>query len=124
LWLPVLVYCAASLLHFGHNAAYLHEYPNLPPWLTSTGVYAAWCAITAIGALGYWLYRRISRAAGLLVITVYAVLGFGGLDHYVVAPISAHSIMMNLTIVVEIAAAAVLLLCVARSILLMPRVSA
>jgi hypothetical protein len=118
LLLLILVFGAASLLHFVHNAVYLNEYPNLPASLTSTGVYAAWCGMTAVGALGYWLYRRISQVMGLLTIAIYSVLGFGGLDHYVVAPIAAHSIMMNLTVVVEVVAAAALLIFVARLILL------
>ena len=115
--LLVLVYGAASLLHFAHNAAYLHEYPNLPASLTSTGVCAAWCGVAAVGALGYWLYRRISRVAGLLTIAIYGTLGFGGLDHYAVAPIAAHSITMNLTILGEVAAASALLIFVARLLL-------
>jgi hypothetical protein len=94
LLLLVLVYGAASLLHFAHNAVYLHEYPNLPASLTSTGVCAAWCGVTAVGALG-----------------------FGGLDHYAVAPIAAHSMMMNLTILGEAAAASSLVIFVAHSLL-------
>jgi hypothetical protein len=47
---------------------------------------------------------------GLVTIAIYAGLGFGGLDHYVVAPIGAHSIVMNLTILSEVVAAAALLI--------------
>lgn len=115
----MLVYGAASLAHFVHNAVYLRDYPNLPLWLTSAGVFAAWLVVAAVGALGYLLYSRISRAAGLIAIAAYAVLGFGGLDHYAVAPVSAHSVAMNLTILLEVAAAVVLLACVARSALAM-----
>jgi hypothetical protein len=111
----MLVYGAASLLHFVHNAVYLRDYPNLPPWLTSTGVVAAWLAVAALGVLGYLLYSRVSRVAGLITISAYAVSGFGGLDHYTVAPVSAHTVAMNLTILLEGAAAAVLLVFVARS---------
>lgn len=111
----MLVYGAASLLHFMHNAVYLRNYPNLPAWLTSTGVVAAWLVVAAVGVLGYLLYSRVSRAAGLVTISVYAVLGFGGLDHYTVAPVSAHTVAMNLTILLEGAAAAVLLVFVAWS---------
>ena len=108
--LPMMgLYGVAGLMHFVHNAVYLHDYPNLPPWLTSTGICAAWCATTAVGVLGYWLYRRLSRRAGLLTIAFYAALGLGGLDHYAVAPIGAHSTVMNLTIVVEVVCAAALL---------------
>ncbi len=104
-----IAYAAASLLHFAHNAVFLQAYPNLPAWLTAAGVWAAWCAITLLGALGYFVYLRRSRSAGLAILAVYAVLGFGGLDHYVVAPVSAHTLAMNATILVEVAAASVLL---------------
>ena len=113
--LLMLVYGAASLLHFVHNAVYIQSYPNLPRWITPLGVYASWCGIAAVGALGYWLFRRISPAIGLLVIAVYALLGFGGLDHYVEAPMGAHSIAMNATILAEVSAASVLLIFVALS---------
>jgi hypothetical protein len=45
-----------------------------------------------------------------VTIAIYAGLGFGGLDHYVVAPIGAHSRVMNLTILSEVVAAAALLI--------------
>jgi hypothetical protein len=115
----MLVYGAASLLHFTHNAVYLRDYPSLPAWLTSAGVVAAWLVVAATGVLGYLLYSRISRVAGLITISAYAVLGFGGLDHYTVAPVSAHTVAMNLTILLEVVTAAVLLVFVARSALVM-----
>ena len=111
----ILIYGAASLAHHMHNAIYLHDYPNLPVWLTAAGVVAAWLAVAAVGAVGYLLYRRVSRAVGLMTISAYAVLGFAGLDHYTVAPMSAHTLAMNLTILLEVVTSAVLLVCVARS---------
>ena len=108
----MLAYCAGSLLHFLHNAVFLHEYPNLPGWLSSARVYAAWCGVTAVGLVGYWLHRVGYRMAGLMTIAVYAALGCGGLDHYALAPVSAHSFTMNLTIGVEALAAASLLIAV------------
>jgi hypothetical protein len=106
----MLVYTAASLLHFVHNATYLRDYPNMPTWLTSFGVYSVWFGVAAVGATGYWIYRRVNRMAGLVLIAVYAALGFAGLDHYVVAPMSAHSTAMHLTIALEVACAALLLI--------------
>ena len=120
LLLPLmLLYGAASLLHFMHNAVFLHDYPNLPGWLTATGVVGAWLVVAAVGVLGYLLYSRVSRAAGLMTIGVYAVLGFGGLDHYTVAPVSAHTVAMNLTILLEGVTGGVLLVFVARCALAM-----
>jgi hypothetical protein len=105
----ILVYGAASLAHFTHNAVYLNLYPNMPTWLTPLGVLTAWLGVAAIGAVGYYLFRKGLTVTGLAVITVYAALGFAGLDHYVIAPISAHSLMMNATIAAEVVAALMLL---------------
>jgi hypothetical protein len=113
----MIVYGAASLLHFVHNALYIQEYPNLPRWITPLGVYASWCGIAAIGALGYWLYRRVSHALGFLAIAIYALLGFGGLEHYMLAPLGAHSVAMNVTIVAEVVAAFALLISLAHPLL-------
>ncbi len=111
----MLAYGLASLLHFSHNAWFLRDYPNLPPGLTSGGVYAAFGVVAAVGVLGYLLYRRGHPRLGLTVIALYATLGFGGLDHYVVAPVDAHSGMMNATIAFEVAMAAILLVVVVRA---------
>jgi hypothetical protein len=110
----MLVYGAASLLHFVHNAVYLNAYPNLPAWLTASGVIGAWLVVAGVGTLGYLCYSRVSRIPGLALIAVYALFGFAGLDHYAVAPVSAHSVAMNMTILLEVAFALALLAYVAR----------
>ena len=109
----MLLHGAASLTHFVHNAVYLDSYPNLPTWLTPLGVLASWLVIAGIGAAGYWLFRETSPPVGLAVIALYAALGFAGLDHYTLAPVSAHSLAMNATIVGETLSAAALLAVVA-----------
>jgi len=114
LLLALALYFIASLTHFVHNAEYLHEYPNLPEWLSRGGVYLAWCAVTAIGVMGLLIYRLAAKRVGLACIVAYAALGFGGFDHYVVAPMSAHTAMMNATILFEAATAGVLLIVTVR----------
>jgi len=104
------IYCTASLVHFAHNAEFLRAYPNLPAWLTRPGVYLSWLAVTAVGVAGLVLLRRGCHKPGYLVIAGYAALGFAGLDHYAVAPMSAHTLAMNATIWVEVTAAAALLI--------------
>jgi hypothetical protein len=107
----LLLYAAASLLHFVHNAEYLADYPNLPDWLTRSRVYFAWLGVAAIGAVGYVLHRR-DHALGLVLLGVYAALGLDGLLHYGRAPLAAHTAAMNFTIGFEVAAAALLLVAV------------
>jgi hypothetical protein len=103
------IYCAASLLHFVHNAQFIADYPNLPAWLTSAKVYLAWIAVTSVGALGVAAALSGRRTLGLVLIAGYAALGFAGLDHYTRAPLSAHTLAMNATIAFEVVAAAVLM---------------
>jgi hypothetical protein len=104
----LLAYGAASLVHYAHNAEFLADYPNMPAWLSRAKVYVAWLGVTAIGVLGYLLVRRGHQLGGLCVIAVYAAIGFDGLAHYRLAPLSAHTATMNLTIWLEVAAAALL----------------
>jgi hypothetical protein len=107
-WL-LLLYCGASLLHFAHNAAYVAAYPNLPEWISPASINLAWCAISAIGLGGYLLVRRGLTLPGLFVLAVYTILGLDGLLHYGRAPISEHTLGMNLTIWAEVVTAALAL---------------
>jgi hypothetical protein len=108
--LPSLVAVAlATLVHHVHNAQFLDEYPNLPTGLSPALVYVAWLAATAVGVCGYVLVRRGWRLAGCIVLLAYAAYGLDGLLHYTLAPFFAHTLAMNATILLEAAAAALLL---------------
>jgi hypothetical protein len=102
----LLAYCGASLLHFVHNAEYVADYPNLPPWISRTSIYLAWLVIFSIGLGGYVFYRRRYIVLGLTLLAVYTALGLDGLLHYGAAPVSAHTFEMNLTIWTEVVTAA------------------
>ena len=110
----LLAYAVASLVHFTHNAEYLPDYPGLPRTWTREGVYFAWLAMTAIGFAGWLLLARGAVLAGLSALAVYAALGLDSLGHYVVAPASAHSLAMNSTILLEVTAAALVMVEVVR----------
>ena len=110
----LLLYAAASLLHFVHNAEFLASYPHLPAAWTRAEVYVAWLAMTAVGLTGWVLLVRGLPRAGLALLVVYAALGLGSLGHYMVAPLSAHSLAMNASILFEVAAAALLLIYLGR----------
>lgn len=105
----LVVYCAASFLHFSHNAIFLESYPNMPAWLTPLGVWAAWLAVTVVGIVGYLLLRAGYQWRGLLLISVYAALGLDSLSHYGLAPFSTHTFTMNLTILLDAGAALLVL---------------
>ena len=105
----VAAYFITSLGHFAHNAEFICEYPNLPAWLTRAKVYAAWLAITSVGLVGFILIKNKLIPAGLLLVAIYAALGFDGLGHYAVAPMELHTLGANITILSEVAAAALLL---------------
>lgn len=100
---------AATLVHHAHNAEFLDQYPHLPAWLSRTWVYVAWTATTGAGLLGYLLLRRGHRPAGLGLLFAYGCYGLDGLVHYALAPLSAHTAMMNASIWLEAAAGLVLL---------------
>jgi hypothetical protein len=114
LFLLLALYSVASLVHFVHNAEFLGDYPGLPDSWSRGNVYLAWLAMTAVGGLGTWLVYRARESIGLMLLAVYAVLGLDSLGHYVVAPLTAHSSMMNTTILLEVGAAALVLFEVTR----------
>ena len=111
--ISLLAYLAASLFHFTHNAEFLGNYPNMPAWISRVDVYGAWIAITAVGVVGYMLFRYEYRKIGLLVLAVYGTFGFDGLAHYSLAPTSAHTAIMNLAIWLQVATAGLFLITVA-----------
>jgi hypothetical protein len=106
----LLIYGAASLIHFIHNAEFLADYPNLPASWSRAGVYLAWISQTVVG-LGGWIFLvRGYQRTGLLFLAVYAALGLDSLGHYVLAPMSNHTVTMNSTILLEVTAAALVLI--------------
>jgi hypothetical protein len=105
----LLLYLAASLLHFIHNAEYAGDYPNLPDWITRNSTYLTWVGITCVGVFGYVLYLRRRFVLGLTLLALYAVAGIDGLLHYTLAPMSDHTHAMNFTIWFEVVVASILL---------------
>ena len=108
LFASMLLYGAASLLHFTHNAQFAADYPNLPASFSAARIYGAWLVVAAIGLAGYLLLKRGHQFWGLSVVALYASLGFDGLLHYTLAPMAQHDWAMNLSIWFEVVTAAVL----------------
>ena len=112
--LALIACVAATLFHHVHNAEFLAEYPNMPVSLSRGSVYAAWLCATGVGILGYGLLVRGYRGAGLGLLVLYACYGLDGLVHYALAPLSAHTTTMHLSIRLEAATSASLLIVVLR----------
>lgn len=108
----LMLYLAASLLHFAHIAEFLGDYPKLPTWLTRSDVYFTWAGLAVIGLGGFAIYVRGRQTLGLCLIGLYATPGFNGLLHYSRAAFKAHTGVMNFTIWFEVVAAAGLLVAV------------
>ncbi len=113
IWVLVAIYCAASLLHFAHNAEYLAFYPNMPRSITRETVYLAWLAITLPGVLGIALASIGWRALGAACLAAYGAFGLDGLGHYTLALCSQHTFAMNFSIWFEAVAGLALALAAA-----------
>ena len=111
---PVLVlaiiYFAASLAHFAHNAEYVAFYPGMPAWLTREKVYLAWLAVTSLAVLA-WVFAKLAfPALALLFLALYGATGLDGLAHYTLALCSEHTLATNITIWSEATTGLVLLM--------------
>jgi hypothetical protein len=72
---------ASTVVHYTDNYVYFDEYPQ-PASLRRWQVYAAWILLTAVGALGYHLYRSGNRAPAYVCLVVYSYTGLSSLGHY------------------------------------------
>jgi hypothetical protein len=107
-WVFAVLYFAASLAHFSHNAEYIAFYPNMPKWLTREQVYLVWLAITGVGAIGFAALRLRWTIVGATFLLAYGAMGLDGLGHYWLALCSEHSIAANITIWAEAVTGALL----------------
>ena len=48
----LVVYAAATLLHFVHNAEFAGHYPGFPATWSRTVVYLSWLGLTCVGLAG------------------------------------------------------------------------
>ena len=98
----LLVFFAANLVHFAHNAEYIAYYPGMPPSFTREKIYLAWVAGASIGLLGLLAYRATWKILGLALLAAYGAVGIAGLAHYTLALCSEHTLATNLTIWFEV----------------------
>jgi hypothetical protein len=106
----LLVFFAANLTHFVHNAEYIAYYPGMPSSFTRERIYLAWVAGASVGLLGLLAYRAKRKILGLALVAAYGAVGIDGLAHYTLALCSEHTLATNLTIWFEVLAGLSLLL--------------
>ena len=87
----------ATLIHFTDNYFYFEHYPQ-PDWITQFGVIRSWLLWTAVGILGYWLYKKQWFLLAHLCLSVYAFCGLSSLGHYLYGSMSEFSPKMHLLI--------------------------
>ncbi|MES2398373.1 MAG: hypothetical protein V4573_00175 [Pseudomonadota bacterium] len=98
----LLVFFAANLVHFTHNAEYIAYYPGMPSSFTREKIYMAWIAGASVGLLGLLAYRAKFKILGLALLAAYGAVGIDGLAHYTLALCSEHTLATNLTIWFEV----------------------
>ena len=105
----LILHMAASLWHHIHNGQFADEYPNMPTRFPVWIAYVAWTVTTTVGLAGYYWVCNGRRLLGFGAMALYAAYGLLAFGHYTMAPMSAHSFVMNATILAEALTAALLL---------------
>ncbi len=92
----------ASILHYGHNIAFLPRYFE-PSWITGRRIDVFWFVMTPFAVAGYVLFRRGRERAGCRFLYVYCACSLLVLGHYApwVTPIRRLTWDIHLLIVQE-----------------------
>lgn len=99
----------ASGAHFAHNAAFFDAYPE-PPWIPGPWfVVLGWLLIAPVLVKGYYWHQEGKPRKALAAIVSYCSASLLVFGHYLYGPPSELDLLANFLIVVEGAAALVLL---------------
>ncbi|MEM1281020.1 MAG: hypothetical protein AAF921_14320 [Cyanobacteria bacterium P01_D01_bin.44] len=97
----ILVACIVSTaIHFTDNYLYIEQYPQ-PDWITLPSIYISWCVWTAVGVIGYWLYKNQKFWFAYPCLVFYSFCGIDSLGHYLYGALSEFSPKMHLLIVTD-----------------------
>lgn len=105
----LIIHMSASLWHHIHNGNYPEEYPNIPTGFPPAAAIGVWAVTTTVGLAGYYWVCTGRRLLGFGAMGVYAAYGLLAFSHYGLAPMSAHTLVANATILGEGITAALLL---------------
>ncbi len=105
-----------TVVHYTDNYLYFDEYPQ-PASLRRWQVYTGWIVLTAVGVLGYRLYRSGYTAPAYVCLVVYSYTGTSSLGHYLYGSWSDFSAKQHVFILVDGATGLAVLAFVAWSML-------
>jgi hypothetical protein len=88
----------STAVHYADNYVAIGAFPQ-PDWIDRPSVIVTWVALTAVGLLGYVLYRRGSHPAAELCLAVYSVTGISTLGHYLSPGAGDIELWRNVSIV-------------------------
>lgn len=89
-----------TVVHYADNYLYFDEYPQ-PASLRRWQVYTGWIVLTAVGVLGYRLYRSGYTGAAYVALVVYSYTGTSSLGHYLYGSWSEFSAKQHVFILVD-----------------------
>jgi len=95
-WL-LLASLISTAIHFTDNYFFIDHYPQ-PDWITAPSIYQSWLVLTAIGAVGYWLYQAQRFWLAYPCLAIYSLTGLASPAHYLYGPLSQFSPKMHLFI--------------------------
>jgi hypothetical protein len=93
----LLLNVLSTAIHYWDNYVSFEHYP-MPAWITQDAVWISWVMLTAIGSMGYWLYRQRQYWPAYVCLALYALTGASTPGHYFYAPLSHFSLPMNVMI--------------------------
>lgn len=81
-------------IHYTDNAIFIDRYPE-PKWITATGVYLTWGAMSLLGIVGCWLYSQGKQWWSCFCLGIYSLTGLSSLSHYFYGEMSKFSPKMH-----------------------------
>ncbi len=105
----VLANLLASAAHFAHNAAYFDAYPE-PAWIPGPWfIVVVWLVVAPVLVMGYYWHRQGKPRRALAAVVAYCASGLLVFGHYLYGSPRELDFLTNFLIVLEGAAALVLL---------------
>lgn len=95
--LILLASVISTAIHFTDNYRFIEHYPQ-PTWITASSIYQFWIILTAVGVIGYWLYRSRQFWFAYLCLSLYSLTGLASPGHYLYGSWSQFSFKMHLFI--------------------------